>query len=136
MENNNELTYKFDNEKVIEFNEKAFTDTRQIIDKVNKDRFITFVNNCHKLDKNSLDAMSRTFPEKGQKLYLEVKVEDTYMASVIYDWMYSESKLDKSKGLLFFGLNLDAIHFSMPSGYTEEEKYVIKRLYHKVFGDE
>jgi hypothetical protein len=136
MEDNKELTYKFDNGKFIEFNEKAFADTKQIIDNVNTDRFNNFIKNCHKLDKNSLDAMSRSFPEKGKKLYLEVIVEDSYMGSVLYDWMYSESNFDKSKGLLFFGLNLDAIHFSMPSGYTEEEKYIIKRLYHKIFGNE
>jgi hypothetical protein len=123
-------------DKIIEYNEKAFADTRQLFESISEERLEKFMDNCNQLPDNDLSFMKSAFPSKGKRLYLEVVVEDTYLGSKVFDWLYSKSNFDNSNGLSVFGLKLDAIHHSMPNGYTEEEKYLIKELYKKVIGNE
>jgi hypothetical protein len=51
-------------------------------------------------------------------------------------WMYSESKFDKGKELHALGCSMQGIMFSKPSGYSDDVKMAIKRLYENAFGNE
>ena len=114
---------KISENKILEHNEKALSDTEQLIDTL-----VQF---------NDKDAVvdERLYFDKGRTIWLEMKVEDSFLSQHILSWMFSKSKCDGSEGLQAFGCSLKSIMFSKPSGYSEDEKYAIKKLYEAAFGD-
>lgn len=122
--------------KILEYYEKGFSDTKQIFETINTDNYMNLINNYSKFSKEDLNRLSLTYPKKDNKLWLELKIEDSYLASNLYSWMYSNSKHDNSSGLSVFGCSLQSIMFQKPTGYTDEEKYAVKMLYEKMFGNE
>lgn len=116
-------------EKELKFDQKSLLDLKQVTDKFNQENFekdlVAY--------KKDYDKLSIIYPEKNKKLFLEIKIEDSYSASMVYEWLYGKSKYD-NKPLRLFGSSLEIIHFEKPSGFSDGEKYAIKTLYEKVFG--
>jgi hypothetical protein len=134
MEENNKKLY-IQEGRILEYNEKAHKDTEQLLSEFTEDRFNKCIDNYSINSKEELERIGMIFPFKGNKLWLEVDVEDSYSASALYSWLLSRSNHDNTSGLLVFGCRLNLISWEKPSGYTEEEKNAVRTLYEKMFGD-
>jgi hypothetical protein len=126
--------FKINNKKILEFDEKSYSDMNQIIKKYNEDSFNKDFERYNK-DKTEIEHVKILYPDKGKKLWLEIDVEDSYSASMLYSWLFDNSKFDNSE-LRIFGSKLRSISYEKPSGYTREEKNAIIDLYKKIIGDE
>ena len=120
-------------EKILEHNEKAFNDTIQLISKIEKtsiDKEIKLVENDPKIK----EIIPNMFFDKGRTIWLELKVEDSYLSGLIMSWLYSKSEHDGGSDLHALGCSLKSVMFSKPSGFTDSEKDAIKSLYESAFG--
>lgn len=128
MENKLEISEN----KVLEYNEKAFKDTEQLFLGANKDDLDKMI----KLSKENNDYKERINSlhfEKGRTIWLELKVEDSFLSGLLISWLYAKSKYD-SGNLHALGCELRSIMYSKPSGYTPEEIAAITLLYNKAVG--
>ena len=120
--------------KVLEHNEKSFNDTIQLFSRVKEDN----IENTIRLtgeNPHYKDVLTSQFFDKGRTIWLELKVEDSYLSGLIMSWMYSKSNHDEKSGLQAFGCTLQSIMFSKPSGYSDQEKEAIRMLYDAAFGN-
>lgn len=124
---------KLTEEKVLTYNEKSYADTKLVLEGISEDHFNRLHENCKNYDRKSLDSLSMSFHKKGLDLWLHVKVEDSFAASSIYRWIFGKSDVDGGANHVL-GLSLHEVMYSKPSGYTEQEKEAIKRLYELAFG--
>lgn len=124
---------KLSEEKVLTYSEKSYADTKRVLEDISLEHFLQLHENCKNYDQESLDRISISFPKVGSDLWLHVKVEDSFAAGAIYRWLFGKSYIDDKPNHVF-GLSLHEIMYSKPSGYTEEEKEAIKRLYELAFG--
>lgn len=134
MSENKKKLYIQEN-RILEYNEKAHKDTEQLLSEIGEEKFNNSIESYSKNTKEELERIGMTYPFKGKKLWLEVDVEDSYCAGALYGWLLSKSNYDNTSGLLVFGCSLNSISWEKPSGYTEEEKYAVRTLYEKMFGD-
>lgn len=118
--------------KVLKHDEKSILDTLQVVQNVNSDSINKAIERCSDLTQDILKSTSSIFPSKGKVLYLEVVVEDSLLASLLYEWLYVKSKFDNNN-LHVFGCTLNSIYFNKP-GFTDEERNLIKQLNNKVNG--
>lgn len=127
---------KISENKELEFDEKSYKDLNQLISNYNEDSIINELDRYNKMseENDSLNHLGLIYPDKGRKLWLEVQVEDSYSASMLYAWLYNISKYD-NKSLRIFGSTLNSIHFEIPNGFTTEEKNAIRLLHKKITGD-
>lgn len=120
--------------KILEHNEHAFKDTVQLFSKLNKDNIdkeiIRFKN-----DPYFKDILPNIHFDKGRTIWLELKVEDSYLSGLIYSWMCSKSNYNEEIGLQALGCKLESIMFVKPTGYSDQEKEAIKMLYNAAFGN-
>ncbi len=122
----------FSEKKVIEHSEKAFNDTIQLFSAVTKDSVQNFIDRCEN-DKESSNILETTVFDKGRTLWIELKVEDSFLSGLLLSWLYSKSKTD-NQDLHALGCSMKQIMFSKPSGYSDEEKAAIQTLYNSAFG--
>ena len=136
QENNKKLYIKKD--KILEYNEKSHKDTEQLFSKLHlgEENFNALIEKYSTFSNEDLNSISNVYPNKGNTLWLEVNVEDSYNANALFSWLYSNSNFDNTNGLLVFGCRLKSIMFHKPSGYSQEEKEAVKMLYQKMFGDD
>lgn len=120
--------------KVLEHNEKAFKDTLQLFSNLNEDDINKLIIKLEN-DSKFKDILPNMYIEKGKTIWLELKVEDSYLSGLIFSWMYSKSNYDNKNGLQALGCNLESIMFSKPSGYSDQEKEAIRMLYDAAFGN-
>jgi hypothetical protein len=120
--------------KILEHNEKCFSDTQQLFSNLNENNINKTIERIENDDsyKNILPNM---YFDKGRTIWLELKVEDSLLSGLIYNWMFSSSNFDNTSGLQAFGCKLESIMYSKPSGYSVNEKYAIKQLYEAAFGN-
>ncbi len=121
-------------EKVLEHNEKCFKDTMQLFENVNKDAIENLIKRIGN-DPEFKSMCSNVHFYKGRTIWLELKVEDSYLSGLISSWMYSESNHDGKSGLQALGCTLQSILFSKPIGYTDDVKQAIKKLHDDAFGN-
>jgi HD-GYP domain-containing protein (c-di-GMP phosphodiesterase class II) len=124
--------YLSDN-KVLEHNKKAFFDTVQLFSNVKEDNIDKEIEKIENNDEYK-DTLSLLHFDKGRTIWVELKIEDSYLSSMIYAWMYSKSKFDETE-LHSLGCSIKTIMFSKPSGYSDDEKEAIKKLYEAAFGN-
>lgn len=120
--------------KVLEHNEKAFKDTIQLFSNLNVDNIDKDIDRAEN-DTFFKDILPNMHFDKGRTIWLELKVEDSYLSGLIMTWMYSRSNHDNKSGLQALGCTLNSIMFSKPSGYSDQEKEAIKMLYDSAFGN-
>lgn len=126
--------YKINDKKILEYDEKSYLDMNQIIKDYNEESFNKDFERYNN-DPTEIKHVGLLYPDKGKKLWLEIEVEDSYSASMLYSWLFRKSEHDNNN-LRIFGSKLNSINFEKPSGYTPEEKHAIRELYIKVIGDE
>ena len=127
-----ENQFIFSEKKVIRQNEKALNDTIQLFSTVNKESVSNFIERCNS-DKVSAQVLETTVFDKGRTLWIELKVEDSFLSGLLLSWLYSKSKQDNQE-LHALGCSMKQIMFSKPSGYSDEEKSAIQTLYNSAFG--
>jgi hypothetical protein len=81
---------------------------------------------------NTLDMMHF---DKGRTIWLELKIEDSFLSSLLYRWMFAKSKFDSGAGLHALGASIQSIMYQKPSGYPPEVKAAVSELYKNMFGD-
>jgi hypothetical protein len=121
--------------KVLEHNEKAFKDTLQLFSNLNEDNIDKEISRAEN-DPKIKDILPNMHFDKGRTIWLELKVEDSYLSGLILSWMYSNSNYDEKSGLQALGCTLQSIMFSKPSGYSDQEKEAIRMLYDAAFGND
>jgi len=120
--------------KILEHNEKAFYDTIQLFEKVNSDSIhhdVLLV----KDNPNMLSVLPSLYLDKGRTIWIELKVEDSYMSGMIMRWLFSKSNFDNRNGLHALGCSMQQIMYEKPSGYSQDEKQAILKLYEAAFGN-
>ena len=123
-------------EKKLEFNEECFTDTLQLLKTVeNSAKHKEYIKRLEENPEEYKYVENLHF-SKGRTIWLELEIEDSYLSSSLFSWMYTKSDYSNLNGLKVFGCKLQSIMFNKPSDYTEEEKSAIKVLYEKVVGKE
>ena len=122
----------FSEKRVVEYNEKAFNDTVQLLSSVNKESLQNFIKRC-KNDKESSNVLETTVFDTGRPLWIELKVEDSFLSGLLFSWLFAKSKMD-GQDLHALGCSMKQIMFSKPSGYSDEEKLAIQQLYNSAFG--
>ena len=120
--------------KVLEHNEKAFKDTLQLFSNLNEDNIDKEIDRAEN-DPKFKEILPSIHFDKGRTIWLELKVEDSYLSGLILSWMYSKSTHDEKIGLQALGCTLQSIMFSKPSGYSDQEKEAIRMLYDAAFGN-
>lgn len=119
--------------KVLEYNERAYQDTLQLLERVKPFNPEEEKQRIELLGSNPKEALKMVHMYKGNTYWLEITVQDSYMSSLIYAWMFNKSNNSQGRGLHAFGCSLDAIHYQKPSGFTEEQKDLIRKLYEAAF---
>ena len=84
--------------KVLEHNEKAFKDTLQLFSNLNEDNIDKEIDRVEN-DPKFKDILPSMHFDKGRTIWLELKVEDSYLSGLILSWMYSKSTHDEKSGL-------------------------------------
>lgn len=120
--------------KVLEHNEKAFKDTLQLFSNLNEYNIDKEIDRAEN-DPKFKDILPNMHFDKGRTIWLELKVEDSYLSGLILSWRYSKSTHDEKSGLQALGCTLQSIMFSKPSGYSDQEKEAIRALYDASFGN-
>lgn len=126
---------KLTEEKVLSYSEKSYSDTKRVLEDISEEHFLNLYKNCQNYDRDSLDHLSISFHNQGVSLWLHVKVEDSNAAGALYRWLFGKSDIDGGPNHVL-GLSLQEIMYQKPSGYSQEEKEAIKKIYKKAFGDE
>ena len=111
---------------------KAFNDTLQLFSTVNTESVQGFIERC-KNDKDSAKVLETIVFDKGRTLWVELEVEDSFLAGLLLTWLYTKSEYD-NQNLNALGCSMKQIMFSKPNGYSDEEKSAIRQLYHSAFG--
>lgn len=124
--------YLSDN-KILEHDKKSFFDTVQLFSNVKEDNIDKEIERIENNDEYK-DNLSLLHFDKGRTIWVELNIEDSYLSSMIYAWMYSKSKFDETE-LHSLGCSIKTIMFSKPSGYSDDEKEAIKKLYEAAFGN-
>ena len=120
--------------KVLEFNERAYQDTLQLLESAkNPFNYEELKARLDLLGESYENSLCMTHLDKGRTCWLQITVKDSYMSRLIYAWMFSKSNQSGQSGLQAFGCSLDALHYEKPSGFTEEQKDLIKKLYEAAF---
>lgn len=120
--------------KILEHNEKCFKDTLQLFSNLNEDNIDKEIHRCENNPKLK-EILPSMYLDKGRTIWVELKVEDSYLSGLILSWMYSKSNHDEKSGLQALGCSLKSIMFSKPSGYSDDVKYAIQKLYESAFGN-
>ena len=120
--------------KVLEHNEKAYEDTLQLFSKVDKDGIDKEISRVEN-NQGYKEILPNMCFDKGRTIWLELKVEDSYLSGLILSWMFSTSNYDEKVGLQALGCRLQSIMYSKPSGYSDQEKEAIRMLYDAAFGN-
>lgn len=120
--------------KILEHNEKAFADTVQLFSKVKAD---SLHNDILLIEKQPdvLDVLSSLYLDKGRTIWVELNVEDSYLSGLIMSWLFSKSEFDNKSGLHALGCSVQSIMYEKPSGYSDDEKMAIAKLYESAFGN-
>jgi len=121
--------------KVLEHNEKAFKDTLQLFSNLNEYNIEMDISRAEN-DPKYKEILHNMHYDKGRTIWLELKVEDSYLSGLIMKWMFSRSSHDEKNGLQALGCTLQTIMFSKPSGYSNEQKEAIRMLYNAAFGND
>ena len=129
MEKKVELTAN----KILEFNEKANADTLQLLSKLTQEDFVTFAERIEQ-DADHKDIYESLCFDKGRTVWLELRVEDSYLSGLLYSWLFTKSNHDQSP-LHALGCSVQQIMFQKPSGYADDVKCAIKSLYEAAFGN-
>ncbi len=119
--------------KVLEHNEKAFKDTQQLLQSVKEDSLRKAANAAKESGERYVQALDNLHFEKGRVVWVELKVEDSFLSGMLMRWMYSRSAYD-SKALHALGFSVSQIMFHKPNGYSPEEIQAIRMLYEKAVG--
>lgn len=120
-------------DKVLEFNEKANADTLQLLSKLTKENTEKFLERVEG-DMDNSGIYDSCYFDKGRTLWLELRVEDSLLSGLLYNWLFQASKTD-AKPLHALGCSLQQIMFQKPSGYSDDVKSAIKNLYEAAFGN-
>jgi len=99
--------------KILEHNEKAFKDTKQLLSKIKEDDIVRDIELCN-INKDYIDIQPNMHFDKGRTIWLELEVNDSYLSGNVLSWMYSKSDFDNTDGLNVFGCKLNSIMFSKP----------------------
>ena len=124
--------FEISEKKVLEHNEKARQDTLTLFSMM-KDGDVQNVINTLEKEPFHKDLLSMCYLDKGRTIWLELKVEDSFLSGLIYSCMFSKSKHEGESGLHALGCSIKQIMYSKPSGYSEDEKQAIKKLYEAAF---
>lgn len=119
--------------KILEYNGKAMADTQQLLAGSTPENFYKTCEAHKQLGKEYEKALNSLCYDKGRIIWVQLKVEDSFLSGMLSDWLFTKSIID-GQPMHALGCSIQEIMFQKPTGYTDMEKQAIKSLYENAFG--